>query len=149
MGDAAVDVEEEVGRAAADVDDGDADLLLVLGEHRLGAGERLEHDVGDVEVAALGAADDVLHAARRGGDEVDLRACRRTPLMPIGSRMPSWLSTMYSRGKTWRIWRSASTGMARAPSSTRSRSARVTSPPAMAATPSDAWQRMWLPATPA
>ena len=56
--------------------------------------------------------------------------------MPIGSRMPSWLSTMYSRGRTWRIWRSASTGMARAPSRTRSTSARVTSPPAIAATPS-------------
>ena len=26
-------------------------------------------------------------------------APRRTPLIPIGSRMPSWLSTMYSRGK--------------------------------------------------
>ena len=63
---------------------------------------------------------------------------RRTPPIPMGSRMPSWLSTMYSRGRTWRICRSASTGMARAPSSTRSTSPRVTSPPAMAATPSRA-----------
>ena len=47
VGDAAVDVEEQVGRAAADVDDRDADLLLVFGEDGLGAGERLEHDVGD------------------------------------------------------------------------------------------------------
>jgi hypothetical protein len=39
---------------------------------------------------------------------------RRTPLMPTGSRMPSWLSTTNSRGRTWRIWRSASTGIARA-----------------------------------
>ncbi len=74
---------------------------------------------------------------------------RRTPLMPTGSRMPSWLSTTNSRGRTWRICRSASTGMARAPSSTRSTSVRVTSPPAMAATPSEVWLRMWLPATPA
>ena len=63
MGDAAVDVEEQVGRAAADVDDRDADLLLVLGEHGLGARERLEHHVGDGQPAALGAAHDVLHAA--------------------------------------------------------------------------------------
>ena len=76
-------------------------------------------------------------------------APRRTPLIPIGSLMPSCASTMYSRGSTWRIWRSASTGIARAPSSTRSTSARVTSPPAMAATPSEACERMWLPATPA
>ena len=74
MGDAAVDVEQDVGRAAADVDDRDADLLLVVGEDGLGARERLEHDVGDDEAAALGAADDVLHAARGGGDEVHLRA---------------------------------------------------------------------------
>ena len=33
-----------------------------------------EHDVGDREAAALGAADDVLHAARRRGDEVHLHA---------------------------------------------------------------------------
>ena len=74
VGDAAVDVEEDVGRAAADVDDRDADLALVVGEDGLGARERLEDDVGDDEAAALGAADDVLDAARGGRDEVHLRA---------------------------------------------------------------------------
>ena len=34
------------------------------------AGERFEHDVGHAEPAALDAADDVLHAAGRRGDEV-------------------------------------------------------------------------------
>src|SRR5690606_392818 len=72
---------------------------------------------------------------------------RRTPLIPTGSRMPSWLSTVNSRGRMCRICRSASTGMARAPSSARSTSPRVTSPPPIAATPSEPRQRMWLPAT--
>src|SRR6188768_685028 len=39
--------------------------------------------------------------------------------------------------------------MARAPSSTRSRSWRVTSRPLIAHTPSETWLLMWLPATPA
>ena len=144
-----VGVEQDVGGAAADVDDRDADLFLVVAEDRLGARERLEHHVG--------------HRAGRSAPAQRMTFCtqlvaavtrltftpRRTPLIPMGSRMPSCASTMYSRGITWRIWRSASTGMARAPSRTRSTSARVTSPPAMAATPSDACERMWLPATPA
>ena len=54
--------------------DRDADFFFVVAEHRLGAGERLEHDVGDGEPAALGAANDVLDAARGGRDEVDLHA---------------------------------------------------------------------------
>jgi len=45
------------------------------------------------------------------------RTCKRTPLMPMGPGS-SWLSTMYSRGQNVQICRSASTGMARAPSST-------------------------------
>ena len=136
VGDAAVDVEQDVGRAAADVDDGDADLLLVVAEDGLGAGERLRARRRPPSG----------RSARRSGSTfwTQLVAAvtrftftpRRTPAIPMGSRMPSWLSTMYSRGRTCRIWRSASTGMARAPSSTRSTSLRVTSPPAMAATPS-------------
>ena len=74
MGDPSLDIEQDVGGAAADVDHGDTDLLLVVAEDGLGAGEGLEHHVGHREAAALGAADDVLHAARGGRDEVDLHA---------------------------------------------------------------------------
>src|SRR5438132_12932 len=49
-----------VGGAAADVDQRHPQLLLLVGQHRLGAGERLEHDVAHLQ-AGLGAAlDDVL-----------------------------------------------------------------------------------------
>src|SRR5690606_32296428 len=65
VGDASVRVDEQVRGPAADVDDGHADFLLVLADHRVGAGQGLEHDVGDVETAALHAADDVLHAGGR------------------------------------------------------------------------------------
>ena len=41
-------------------------------EHRLGRRERLEHEVGDVQAAALAALDDVLRRGDRGGDDVDL-----------------------------------------------------------------------------
>ena len=68
----AVGEDGDVGGAAADVDQADAELLLVLAEHRLGRGQRLEHDVGDVEAGAVGALDDVLRAGHRAGDDVDL-----------------------------------------------------------------------------
>src|ERR1019366_4350641 len=72
--DAAVDVQQDVGRAAADVDHGDADLLLVVAQHRLGARQRLGDDVGHGQAAAPGAGNRVLHAARRRGDEVHFHA---------------------------------------------------------------------------
>src|SRR2546423_10865040 len=51
-----------VRRPAADVDQRDAQLLLLLGEHRLGAGERLEHDVGHLEPGPRAALHDVLRS---------------------------------------------------------------------------------------
>ncbi len=62
----------EVGRAAADVHQAHAELLLVLGQHRVARRELLEHDVLDLEPAALHALDDVLRCALGAGDDVHL-----------------------------------------------------------------------------
>ena len=76
-------------------------------------------------------------------------ASRRTPAMPIGWRMPSWLSITYSCGSTCRIFWSAATGTARAASSTRSTSPSETSLSLIATVPSELRLRMWLPEMPA
>ena len=41
-------------------------------QHRLGRGERLEHDVGDVQAGLVRALHDVLRARHRRRDDVDL-----------------------------------------------------------------------------
>ena len=61
-----------VGGASADVDHAYAEILLVLGEHRVARGELLEHDVVHRETAALHALDDVLRRAVGAGDDVHL-----------------------------------------------------------------------------
>ena len=63
----------EVGGAAADVDQAHAEVLLVVGQHRIARGQLLEHDVLDLEAAALHALDDVLRRAVGAGDDVHLR----------------------------------------------------------------------------
>jgi hypothetical protein len=50
-------------------------------------------------------------------------ASNRTPLIPTGSLMPSWSSTMNSWGITWMISRSMGIAIALAASTTRSTSA--------------------------
>src|SRR6185369_9347499 len=62
----------DIGRAAAHVDETDAELFLVVGQHRVARRELLEHHVLDGEPAALHALHDVLRRAHRAGDEVDL-----------------------------------------------------------------------------
>src|SRR6185312_1118578 len=76
-------------------------------------------------------------------------ASRRTPDMPIGSRMPSWPSTMNSCGSTWRIFWSAGMATALAASITCSTSPCVTSRSRIATTPWELRLRTWLPAMPA
>src|SRR5580692_6957885 len=76
-------------------------------------------------------------------------ASRRTPDMPIGSRMPSWPSTMNSCGSTCRIFWSAGMATALAASITCSTSPWLTS---LSRTPTTPWEfrlRTWLPAIPA
>src|SRR5215469_4253884 len=76
-------------------------------------------------------------------------ASSRTPDMPIGSRMPSWPSTMNSCGSTCRIFWSAGIATALAASITCSTSPWLTS---LSRTPTTPWElrlRTWLPAMPA
>jgi hypothetical protein len=65
--------DRDVGRAAADVHEADAELLLVVGQHRERGSELLEHDVLDREPAALHALDDVLRRAVGARDDVHAR----------------------------------------------------------------------------
>src|SRR5574343_1986016 len=73
---------------------------------------------------------------------------RRIPLMPIGSRMPSWPSITNSCVRMCRISCSAGIGMARAVSITRSISPGLTSLSLMATIPLELKLRIWLPAIP-
>ena len=73
---------------------------------------------------------------------------RRTPLMPIGSRMSSWPSMMNSCGSTWTICWSVGMFTALAVSITRAMSASVTSLSLIATMPLELKLRMWLPAIP-
>ena len=76
-------------------------------------------------------------------------ASRRTPDMPIGSRMPSWPSMMYSCGSTCRMRWSAGMATALAASITCCTSTSLTSRSRMATTPCELRLRTWLPAMPA
>src|SRR5579863_1120307 len=76
-------------------------------------------------------------------------ASNRTPDMPMGSRMPSWPSTMNSCGSTCRIFWSAGMATALAASMTCSTSLCVTSLSRIATTPWELRLRTWLPAIPA
>src|SRR5712664_3503450 len=70
--DGAVAQQGQVGGAAADVDDEDAELLLVGIEDRLRRGDRLQHHVLHGEPRAVDGADHVLHGGHGGGDDVHL-----------------------------------------------------------------------------
>src|SRR6202167_2502623 len=76
-------------------------------------------------------------------------ASSRTPDMPIGSRMPSCESMMYSCGNTCRIFWSAGIATALAASITRSTSPGPTSLSLIATMPCELRLRTWLPAIPA
>ncbi len=76
-------------------------------------------------------------------------ASRRTPDMPIGSRMPSCPSMMYSCGSTCRMRWSAGIATALAASITCCTSTSVTSRSRIATTPCEFRLRTWLPAMPA
>ena len=73
---------------------------------------------------------------------------RRTPLIPSGSRTPSWPSMMNSCGRMCRICWSFGIATARAVSSARSTSPAETSFSLIATMPLEFRLRMWLPAMP-
>ena len=62
----------EVGRAAADVDQRHAELLLVGGQHGFARGELLEHRLLDVHARLVHRRDDVLRGRGAAGDDVDV-----------------------------------------------------------------------------
>src|SRR5690606_5357975 len=62
----------QVGGAAADIDDARAQFLLVVGHDGVARSQLFEHDVIDLEAAALHALDNVLRCALRAGNHVHL-----------------------------------------------------------------------------
>src|SRR6266446_3866231 len=72
MADRAVREHGDVGRAAADVEQTDAEVLLVLRQHRARGSERLQDQVVHFEPAAPHAFDDVLRRRHRARDDVHL-----------------------------------------------------------------------------
>ena len=72
MMDGAVDEDRDVGGTSAYVSQADPQVLLVVGQHRLGRGQLLQHDVVDFQAAAAHALDDVLRGADRAGHHVYL-----------------------------------------------------------------------------
>ncbi len=63
----------DVGRAAADVDQRDAQFPFLVGKHRLCHCQRRQHNLRNIEAAAVAALDDILHRGHRPGDNVHLR----------------------------------------------------------------------------
>ena len=150
VGDAAVGVEEEVGRAAADVDDGDADFFLVLAEHRLGAGERLEHDVGHGEAAALDAADRrSARSERRRGDQVDAHLEAHAAHADRVADAVLVVDHVLARQRVEDHAVGVDRDGARAFEHALEVGARDLARRRWRATPSEHLARMWLPATPA
>src|SRR5688572_14049108 len=72
VADGAVGEDGEVGGAAADVHQADAEVLLVLGQHRARRCQRLQDQVVHLQPAAAHALDDVLRSRHRAGDHVHL-----------------------------------------------------------------------------
>ncbi len=72
MLDRAVGEDRDVRGAAADVDQADAEVALVVEEHGVGGGERLQHEVAHLEPAAAHALHDVLRRRHGAGDDVHL-----------------------------------------------------------------------------
>ena len=62
----------QVDGPGAEVGDGDAELLLGLVEHRLGGGQRVDHQLVDLHAGRGHALGQVLDRGRRGRDDVGL-----------------------------------------------------------------------------
>src|SRR5260370_36331204 len=60
------------GRPASDIDQGHAQVQLVVVEDRLGGGQHLHHQVLDTHARIVHTLDDVLHRGQRPGDDVGL-----------------------------------------------------------------------------
>src|ERR1700736_182149 len=67
---AAVGEERDVGRATADIDQGHAQVQLIVVEDGLGRGQHLHHQVLDAHARLVDTLDNVLHRGQRPGDDV-------------------------------------------------------------------------------
>jgi hypothetical protein len=94
-------VDRDLGRASADVDEADAELLLVRREDRLGRGELLEHELHDLDPGLVHARDDVLRDrdGRRDDVDVDLEPAADHPervghaVLPVDGEVPGTTCT--------------------------------------------------------
>ena len=69
----AVDIQNVIGRPAADIDDERAEIFLVLREHDLRGSKRIEDDVLHFERQLFHATDRVLDAGAHSVDDVKIR----------------------------------------------------------------------------
>ena len=72
VGDRAVVEHRKIGRVAADVQEGDPELAVLVGEDRLGRRERGQDELVDLDARALDALREVLDAGLGGRDDVRL-----------------------------------------------------------------------------
>ena len=66
-------VDDVIGNSAADVDDDGAKLFLMFVEHGLGGGQRVDHDLIDLDAALPNAAQRVLHACPHAVNDMEVR----------------------------------------------------------------------------
>ena len=64
--------DREIGRIAADVEEGHPELAILVGEDRFGRRQRGQHQLVDLNTGALDALREVLHARLRRGHDVRL-----------------------------------------------------------------------------
>ncbi len=62
----------QIGDAAAEVDEGHAQLLLFVGEHRFACGQALQGDAVDLQAGPVGALENIIQGSGGAGDDVDL-----------------------------------------------------------------------------
>ena len=72
MADRALRPHRQIGRPAADIDQADAEFLLVVGKHGIARRQRLQHQIVYFQPAAAHALDDVLRGRYRAGDDMHL-----------------------------------------------------------------------------
>ena len=92
--DRAVDEDRDVGRAAADVGHEHAELLLGIGQGRLGRGQRADDHLVDLDAGADRRTCDRFWTDVAAPATMWVSTSSRTALIPSGSLIPSWPSTM-------------------------------------------------------
>ena len=139
---------DDIGGAAADIDQRDAEFALLGKQRRVGRGQRLEHQFAGRDARALAALGEILAVALRGGDDMD-RAPRaaRPPSRSDRARLPDRRPRTAAAGCAAPGDRAGS--RPRGPRRSRDRHrAAPTSPPRTATIPWLLSPRICAPATP-